>query len=83
MEMLEELRTIQGDIRKPHWCITFRPDKNTAREIAVNGKMTRPEDGKALFILAKTGEFDCILGEIVNGDLNNMFILAKHNYCMK
>ena len=52
-------------------------------EIYVNGRIKKPESGKALFLLPRAGEFDCMLGEIVDGDPDNAFILAKHQYCMK
>ena len=83
VEKLENLRTMNGDIKNAHWCITFRLKDATRKEIIVNGKNIKPDDGEALFILPKAGEFDCKLGEIVNGDPENAFILAKHNYCMK
>ena len=82
-EKLEELRTMNGDIRSPHWCVTFRMDDAAAREIFVNGQPVKPESGKAIFILPKAGEFDCLLGEVVDGDPDNAFILARHQYCMK
>ena len=71
------------DIGMAHWCVTFRLEDTALREIAVNGKPVKPEKGKAIFILPKAGEFDCMLGEIVHGDPDNAFVLAKHNYCMK
>ena len=82
-EKLEQLRMMSGDIRVAHWCVVFRLEDSALREIAVNGKPVKPEKGKAIFILPKAGEFDCMLGEIVHGDPDNAFILAKHNYCMK
>ena len=82
-EKLEQLRTMSGDIRAARWCVVFRLEDSALREIAVNGKPVKPEKGKAIFILPKAGEFDCMLGEIVHGDTDNAFILAKHNYCMK
>ncbi len=82
-EQLEQLRTMSGDIRTAHWCVTFRLEDTALKEIAVSGKHVTPEKGKAIFVLPKTGEFDCMLGEVVHGDPDNAFILAKHNYCMK
>ncbi len=58
-------------------------DDAAAREIFVNGQPVKPESGKAIFILPKAGEFDCLLGEVVDGDPDNAFILARHQYCMK
>ena len=82
-EQLEQLRTMNADIRPAHWCVTFRLDDKALKEVAVNGKPVKPEEGKATFILPKAGEFDCMIGEIVHGDPDNAFVLAKHNYCMK
>lgn len=82
-EQLEQLRTMGGEVGAAHWCVTFRLDDSALTEVAVNGQHAKPEDGKAFFILPKTGEFDCMLGEVVGGDSDNTFILAKHNYCMK
>ena len=82
-EILEELRTMGGVNRSPQWCVTFRMDETAGREIYVNGRIKKPESGKALFLLPRAGEFDCMLGEIVDGDPDNAFILAKHQYCMK
>ncbi len=82
-EQLEQLRTMDSDIRSAHWCVTFRLDDAALKEVAVNGEHTKPEAGKAFFILPKTGEFDCMLGEVVDGDSDNAFILTKHSYCMK
>ena len=82
-EQLDQLRTMSGNIRAAHQCVTFRLEDTALKEIAVNGKHVSPENGKAIFILPKAGEFDCMLGEVVHGDPDNAFILAKHNYCMK
>ncbi len=82
-EKLEVLRTMNREERKAHWCVTFTLDGTTVHEIFVNGKQMTPEAGKAFFLLPKAGEFDCMLGEIVDGDPDNAFILAKHSYCMK
>lgn len=82
-EQLDQLRTMNSDMKGPYWCVTFRLDNAAFKQIAVNGKTVKPEEGKAHFILPKAGEFDCMIGEIVNGDPDNVFILAKHNYCMK
>ena len=82
-EQLEQLRTMNGDIRMAHWCVTFRLGDTALREIAVNGKPVEPRKGKATFILPKAGEIKCMLGEIVHGDPDNAFVLSKHNYCMK
>ena len=72
------------DIKAAHWCVTFRLEPAAIREIDVNGQPMKPEkDSGAIFLLPKAGEFDCMLGEIVHGDPDNAFILAKHNYCMK
>lgn len=72
-----------GDMRSAHWYVTFRLDDAALKEVAVNGQQIKPEDGKAFFILPKTGEFDRMLGEAVDGDSDNAFILARHGYCMK
>lgn len=82
-ERLEQLRTMNGDIRTEHWCVSFRTEETELKEVTVNGKPIEPESGRTVFILPKTGEFDCMLGEIVHGDPENAFVLAKHNFCMK
>ncbi len=78
-----QLRTMNGDISTAHWCVTFRLANTARKEIAVNGKAVSPEVDKAVFLLPKAGEFDCVLGEIVNGEPDNAFVLARHSYCMK
>ena len=82
-EQLPVLRTMNRDIKEAHWCISFRLDDSARKEICVNGQAVKPEEGRALFILPKAGQFDCMLGEMVYGDPENAFILAKHNFCMK
>ena len=82
-EQLDQLRTMSDDMKAAKWCVTFSLSKAANSAVAVNGQQVKPVDGKAVFVLPKTGEFDCMLGEIVGGDTDNAFILAKHNYCMK
>ena len=82
-ERLEQLRTISREIREECWCVTFRLDETEQKEVAVNGKKTEAGSGRPVLILPKAGEFDCMLGEIVHGDPDNAFVLAKHIYCMK
>ena len=66
-EQLEQLRTMGGDMRSAHWCVTFRLDNTALKEVAVNGQQIKPEGGKAFFILPKTGEFDCMLARSLTG----------------
>lgn len=66
-EKLEVLRTMDSDSRAAHWCVTFRLDQASAREIAINGQPKQAEkNGISFFLLPKAGEFWCMLGEIVH-----------------
>ncbi len=83
-EKLEVLRTMDSDRKAAHWCVTFRLDQASAREIAINGQPKQAEkNGISFFLLPKAGEFWCMLGEIVHSDPENAFVLAKHSFCMK
>lgn len=81
LECMQTMSTIEKEVR---WCITFRLNENAKREIVIGGKtVCSGRNNASLFVLPKAGEFNCILGEIVDGVTDNCLILAKHNYCMK
>lgn len=64
--------------------ITFRLSETHRRNVWVSGaSMARGEHGGALFVLARAGEFNCIPGEMLDGDPADCCVLSRHSYCMK
>lgn len=67
--------------------VTFSISPENSRSILVNGNPYQSVyegiDRPIVFVLAKAGEFNCMMGEMVNGDPDACFVLAKHMFCMK
>ena len=85
-EMISELKTMEDGDGQKHCAVTFALADRKRRELFVNGvpyQSTGQKNPPYVFVLAKAGEFNCILGEMVNGDPDSCFVLAKHQYCMK
>ena len=83
-ELLPELRTVDGGDGEERWCVTFRLDEGARRDVTVGDERMRAgENGSSLFVLARSGEFNCVLGEVVGGDADDCFVLSTHSYCMK
>lgn len=83
-ETLNSLYTLGGMEAGMIAGISFRLSETARRNITVNQReMECGEHGGAIFVLPKAGEFTCMLGEMLGGDLAACVILAKHMYCMK
>lgn len=73
-----------GDnIEESKWGIVFNLDKSKIKnKIIVNGNIFNKENSERyIFVLPKTGEFECMFGEIFN--LDTFIPLAYHRFCMK
>ena len=79
VERLDRLSTLGREMPGPHWCITFRLEKKNLREVMVEGRKVCSKD--PCFLLARAGEFECLMGERTGRD--HGLVLIRHSYCMK
>ena len=87
VECLPEVKCGNGGDGRERFGVTFSISPENSLSTYVNGNpyhsVYEEIDRPVVFVLAKAGEFNCMMGEMVNGDPNACFVLAKHMFCMK